>query len=867
MDVSQWSPNIEELNLVVELLQDSIIPDNEIQKKVQGHLLAMYKDPKFPNYLLYILQNSQLYEDYIRSLSAIILKNNILTSFETFSETVLTSLQEECFKLLLDSSCEVRSSVTTLMGILFTKIDLTKSSDLLPKLCNLLECGNVQVAETALIALFKICEEYCAKHGYKDPSITLLIDKFIALILCENTRIRAGCLKFVNHLLEENVYFDSKTLVINMLCILPDGDVQVQISLCRAFVSLVELQCVDIFPHISPVIEFIVDKVNSANVEIALQACEFWLALVKVDICKEVLGPYLHLILPILLKNMQYTAEELITLKNYIGIDEDLEDLPEDMQPFHGFNEEQNDAANEPYTGWTLRKCSAASLDALAGVFGDSLLQGILPLIAEALNSSDFIVRESGILALGAIAEGCCHDLHPHLPELFQYLFQSLDSEYSLIRVITCWTMSRYIVWLMKDEELIRNYFVPMRTILLNHFLDGNKRVQRACLSAFCVFQEEAKLRLIPHIYVILHAFSECFGKFKFASYLLLYDAIGVLARTVGIYLCQPDYINLLLPPLMQKLEHAKDYKDYQFMGLMDCLSNIAVAIESGFIPYAKTVFDRCMWIINDSLSGVDDALNCELPDWEPACVAHETLLGLALALKSHFPSIIANSNLISKLYFSLQKHSPQVRQPALALYGELVKHCFHLLEPTISDYLPIIINNLDIRYEPVCNNAAWVIGKLALVMGDKIAPYADSIMGPFLKIMVDVNGRKTVYQTVALALCTIGLISTDSVLPYLPMILRPCCLAMRNVADCEEKYIGFRGLCELIVRNPQSVIDNLVYFCDAVASFENVKLDVKEAVSNILVSYRFHFNAEFAIRYEQFPSVLKARLNKLYGF
>lgn len=864
MDVG--SPNNEELNLVVEILQDSLVPDNEIQKKVQGHLLVMYKDPKFPNYLLYILQNRQLYEDHIRSLSALILKNNILTSFETFSETILTSLQEECFKLLLDSSGQVRSSVTTLMGTLFSKIDLTKWPDLLPKLCSLLESGNVQVAETALIALFKICEEYCTKYGFNNPSINLLIDKFIALILCENTRIRAGCLKFVNHLLEEKMCFDSKTFVINMLCVLHDGDVQVQMALCRAFVTLVELQCADIFPHISTVIEFIVDKAKSTNAEIALQACEFWLVLVKVDICKEVLGPYLHLVLPILLKNMQYSTDELITLKNYIGIDEDLDDLPEDMQPFHDRNEEQSDAANEPYTGWTLRKCSAASLDACAVVFGDSMLQGILPIIGEALNCSDFIVRESGILALGAIAEGCC-GLHAHLPELFQYLFQSMDSEYSLIRVITCWTMSRYIVWLMRDEELTRNYFVPMRTILLKHFLDGNKRVQRASLSAFCVFQEEAKLRLIPHIHVILLAFSDCFGKFKFASYLLLYDAIGVLARTVGMHLYQPDYINLLLPPLLQKLELAKDYKDYQFMGLMDCLSNIAVAIESGFIPYAETVFDRCMWIINDSLSGVNDAENCELPDWEPACVAHETLLGLALALKSHFPSIIANTSLISKLYFSLQNHAPQVRQPALALYGELVRHCFHLLEPTLPNYLPIIINNLDIRYEPVCNNAAWVIGKLALVMGEKIDPYADSIMGPFLKIMVDVNGKKTVYQTVALALCTIGLISTDSVLPYLPMLLRPCCQAMRNVADCEEKYIGFRGLCELIVRNPQSVIDSFVYFCDAVASFDNVKLDVKEAVSNILVSYRFHFNAEFAIRYEQFPSVLKARLNKLYGF
>lgn len=54
----------------------------------------------------------------------------------------------------------------------------------------------------------------------------------------------------------------------------------------------------------------------------------------------------------------------------------------------------------------TLGKCSAAALDVLANVFRDDLLLHILPLLKELLFHPEWVVKESGILLLGAIAEG-----------------------------------------------------------------------------------------------------------------------------------------------------------------------------------------------------------------------------------------------------------------------------------------------------------------------------------------------------------------------------------------------------------------------------------------------------------------------------
>jgi hypothetical protein len=53
-----------------------------------------------------------------------------------------------------------------------------------------------------------------------------------------------------------------------------------------------------------------------------------------------------------------------------------------------------------------LGKCSAAALDVLANVFREELLPVLVPILKETLFHQEWEIKESGILALGAIAEG-----------------------------------------------------------------------------------------------------------------------------------------------------------------------------------------------------------------------------------------------------------------------------------------------------------------------------------------------------------------------------------------------------------------------------------------------------------------------------
>lgn len=128
---------------------------------------------------------------------------------------------------------------------------------------------------------------------------------------------------------------------------------------------------------------------------------------------------------------MKYSEIDIILLKGDVEEDEMIPDREEDIRPrFHkskthhshhanmnkhgaidengGCDDEVSDAEDDDSTlsDWNLRKCSAAALDMLANVFREDLLPVLVPILKETLFHPSWEIKESGILALGAIAEG-----------------------------------------------------------------------------------------------------------------------------------------------------------------------------------------------------------------------------------------------------------------------------------------------------------------------------------------------------------------------------------------------------------------------------------------------------------------------------
>lgn len=91
----------------------------------------------------------------------------------------------------------------------------------------------------------------------------------------------------------------------------------------------------------------------------------------------------------------------------------------------------------------------------------------------------------------------------------------------------------------------------------------------------------------------------------------------------------------------------------------VQCLSSVATALQSGFLPYCEPVFQRCVSLVAQTLHQTQVAIaNPEhflMPDKEFMIVALDLLSGLAEGLESHIESLVAQSNVLSLLFQCMQ--------------------------------------------------------------------------------------------------------------------------------------------------------------------------------------------------------------------
>ena len=215
-----------------------------------------------------------------------------------------------------------------------------------------------------------------------------------------------------------------------------DPDAGVRRGVCQAICGIAEIKMDSVIPHLQQVAQFMLRATQDANEDVALQACEFWSILCDVEAqdaphvfpCLEAMLPQL---VPVLLNGMKYSQDEIEVLEiEEQEQNESVPDRPEEMAPIFHKNKEigedgewEEDDGSMEVAAWNLRKCSAAGLDVLSTSFNDKILPHLLPALQARLSDQGhWSVRESGILALGAIAEGCYVGLLTHLPQLFPYL-------------------------------------------------------------------------------------------------------------------------------------------------------------------------------------------------------------------------------------------------------------------------------------------------------------------------------------------------------------------------------------------------------------------------------------------------------------
>lgn len=397
-----------------------------------------------------------------------------------------------------------------------------------------------------------------------------------------------------------------------------DESSDVRRSVCMALGVILSSRADKLAPQMDNVINYMIQCTTDTDETVALEACEFWLTFAEDGNLSETLLRYLPRVAPLLLSGMVYSDMELL-VKDNDQEDEAVPDRETDIKPrtyggkTHG-GHETNDPPSSTTTGksreaaekalededdydddydddddedaeseWNVRKCSAAALDVMAVSFGNTLLDVLLPHLKDRLQETEWVKREAGILALGAIAEGCIDGLQPHLPQIVPWLITSLKDAKALVRSITCWTLGRYSSWVVQvaktDEQSKQQFFFPTMEGLLQLSLDSNKRVQEAGCSAFATFEEEAGPELVPYLQPILVNLTYAFKKYQQKNLLILYDAIGTLADAVGSDLGQPAYLEILMPPLIERWM-ALDDLDADLVPLLEVSFGLKVIVQ-----------------------------------------------------------------------------------------------------------------------------------------------------------------------------------------------------------------------------------------------------------------------------------------------
>lgn len=222
-----------------------------------------------------------------------------------------------------------------------------------------------------------------------------------------------------------------------------DPSPDIRKSVCASLGLILGSRPDKLVPEMGNVVDYIVFCTQDDDETVALEASEFWLTFAEDASLKDQLRPYLPKVAPLLLNKMVYSDYDIAVL-DMDEYDEDVADKETDIKPRNysskvhaahesndpssskgaGFSREAADRAfeeddeeedeedddffdDEDGTGeWNIRKCSAATLDVLAVSFGAELLEILLPHLRDKIFDAEWQQRESGVLALGAIAEG-----------------------------------------------------------------------------------------------------------------------------------------------------------------------------------------------------------------------------------------------------------------------------------------------------------------------------------------------------------------------------------------------------------------------------------------------------------------------------
>jgi len=632
----------------------------------------------------------------------------------------------------------------------------------------------------------------------------------------------------------------------------PNSSSEVRKLVCRGIVTLLAYRTEYLQFHILPISQFILKATSDSDPDVSLEACEFWLAFGSLDstvYTPAMIGAIQSLlpqIIPTLVKGMIYSSDKIEELLALNEEEENAEaDRAQDVAPVFHRSKIKGGGMKDSCTGddsdddvddddeyddkeWSLRTCSAASLDVLATVYAhDKILPHLLPALQESLAHPDPWVREAGLLALGAIADGCSKPMGLHMAQLHPYLLTQIGEEGTIpqLKSISCWTLSRYVDWSVEQTTtgVQPNLIGIMTEAVLKRLLDKNRKVQIAACSALGVIVESTGDILIPCLELVFQTLVQALQTYQTRALIILFDTLGSMADFIGPAIGEGNLPGIYIPALLLIWnERAKENPfDRTLLPLMESLASISMNIGMSFQPWALQAFDGAMSIINSCMM-ILSAGEYDDEEADSIICATDLLDGLVEGIGPSFGELVSSSMQYGEHFLSVLRalvghEVSSVRMSAFALMGDIAKQCPQILQPGMKELLFEAISCIDSMYPSVCNNAVWAIGEICVKCQGNPAPlqpyYAEIVQNLICLLMGNAYGEDEngmpVHGLVENAASTMGRlakVNPEFVVKDLPRCLNGWCNGMTKISDLTERRDAFEGFILTVQANPDTL-------------------------------------------------------------
>ena len=411
-----------------------------------------------------------------------------------------------------------------------------------------------------------------------------------------------------------------------------DPSPKVRKCVCQCIVLLIVGHMSVLKDNLAAICEFMLTALQDAEEAVAIEACDFWhhLAIGAEEEGKSVIQPYLPRIFPVMIGRLVYNEEQLKSDRE--EAEEEATGMKEvNLKPRH-YRERglKPDDGVEPCEQWTLRRHCAQVFDDIATELHcyKLVLPYALPVIQAHLQSVDVWVRESGLLALGALSNGCYLGMTEFLPQVWPFLLACLSDTVPELRSMACWVLGKYCRWVCQFEQVSSSTetFVQLLGALVPTMLDSSPLVQISSCTALIylvehvtgdsgvvVMSDGSSRRthiLTPFLETIFQHVKQAFQLYGIKSSLSLCDLLGTLATALQKVstsgpkegLCNSQYTHYYLPFLVQKLNEIEDDTDPQLLPIIQCLTDVAAAAQLEFQQAAYPVYTRCLKIISTAV-------------------------------------------------------------------------------------------------------------------------------------------------------------------------------------------------------------------------------------------------------------------------